>query len=165
MSPRVRKARTPLALLSALSLVILASCGDDGLGKRYPVYGTVTYKGAPVEKGTISFNPEDPAKGRAASGQIEQGSYTLTTLTDGDGAFAGKYKVTVTSKNVDLSGAEAAVKAKGMMNPIALPQEFVAKANREAKSNVPAKYSLPSTTTLSAEVKEESNKLDFDLTD
>ena len=53
----------PWGLLA--SLLIFAtfafSCGsDDGLGKRYPVSGTVTYKDQPVPKGSISFVPDDP---------------------------------------------------------------------------------------------------------
>ena len=43
-------------------------------GKRYSVSGTVTYNGNPLEKGKISFVPEDP-KGIGASGTIEKGYY------------------------------------------------------------------------------------------
>ena len=165
MIPRRDLAGRLLALALATSATILAGCGSDGLGERYSVSGTVSYKGTPVEKGEINFTPDDNTKGRAAFGLIEGGSYSLTTLTEDDGAFAGKYKVTISSKNVDYSGAEAAAKKKGMANPLALPQEFVAKANRDAKTNVPAKYSLPSTSNLTAEVKEQSNTINFDLTD
>ena len=77
---------------------LMTSCGtDDGLGKRYPVSGTVTYNGKPLEKGKISFVPEDP-KNVGASGAIENGSYTLSTGGQDDGARAGKYKVTITAK-------------------------------------------------------------------
>ena len=40
-------------LLAVPALVVMASCGagDDGLGKRYPVSGTVTYNGKPLDKG------------------------------------------------------------------------------------------------------------------
>lgn len=155
-------ARRLLTALSASACLVLFACGDDGLGKRYSVYGNITYKGEPVKKGAISFVPEAP-EGRAASGSIENGYYTLATLNPGDGAFPGKYKVTVTSKEVDMSEAQA--KVKGMGGSVALPQDFVAKANRVAKNNIPAKYSTPSTTTLSAEVLEKSNKFDFELVD
>jgi hypothetical protein len=153
-----------LALTLAIA-PILAGCGSDGLGKRYSVSGRVSYKDTPVEKGEINFVPEDATKGRAAFGVIEGGRYSLSTLGDRDGAFAGKYKVTITSKSVDYSAAEEYAKSKGMTKPVALPQEAVAKANRDAKSNIPAKYSLPSTSPLTAEVKEESNTFDFPLTD
>jgi len=165
MFPRRGNVVRLLALVVATSATILVGCGADGLGKRFKVSGYVTYKGEPIEKGEVNFVPEDANQGRAAFGVLDKGYYSLTTLTEGDGAFAGKYKVTVTSKNVDYSEAEAFVKSKGMMNPIALPQELVSKANKNAKSNIPAKYSIASTSPLAYEVKEQSNKYDFELTD
>lgn len=154
--------RCVLPLFTAVVFLTVVGCSNDGLGKRYAVKGTVTHKGTPVEKGEINFVPES-AEGRAASGVITNGSYYLTTLTDGDGAMAGKYKVTVTSREVDLSKAQE--KANSVGTGVALPQEFVAKAYKGAKNLIPTKYSLPSTTTLQGEVKEQSNKIDFDLTD
>ena len=60
-------------------------CGDDtGLGKRYPVSGTVTYNGTPLEKGQISFIATDKNKQRDANGFIQAGRYTLTTATPED---------------------------------------------------------------------------------
>ena len=51
-----RLSRRFQAILAVPVLLIIASCGtDDGLGKRYPVSGTVTYNGNPLEKGDISF--------------------------------------------------------------------------------------------------------------
>jgi hypothetical protein len=69
--------------------VVLASCGtaDYGIGQRYPVSGTVTYNGQPLEKGMISFTP-DGTKGVGATGVIEDGSYALSTAGGGDGALA-----------------------------------------------------------------------------
>ncbi len=65
------------AILAVSGLLVMTSCGtDDGLGKRFPVTGTVTYNGSPLEKGIISFVPDDP-KGVGATGAIENGSYTL----------------------------------------------------------------------------------------
>ena len=58
---------------------------DDGLGKRYPVSGTVTYNGNPLEKGEISFVSEDLKNNFGASGQIIDGSYTPSTGGNGDG--------------------------------------------------------------------------------
>ena len=96
--------------LSTLGLLIVAGCwSDDGLAQRYPVSGTVSYKGKPLEKGTITFVPESP-DGRGASGDIENGAFKLTTNTPGDGAFAGKYTVTVVDVLVDKAKAEAATK-------------------------------------------------------
>src|SRR6516165_1659415 len=93
--------RRQVSELSALfvGLTLVAGCSDDGFGrKRYSVHGTVTYKGENLAKGQIAFVPEAQG-GQAASGQIEDGYYSLSTLTPGDGALPGKYKVTVAAKD------------------------------------------------------------------
>ena len=138
-------------------------CGDDGLDKRYKVTGMVTYKGAPVEKGTINFMPSVP-EGRAATGQIEKGSYTLATQSPGDGAFPGSYTVTIDALQADMAKAEEEAKAKGSTSAF-IPQDMVAKAYKNAKNAVPGKYSQIASTPLKADVKAQSNTFNFDLTD
>jgi hypothetical protein len=154
-------------------LLVTASCGpaDDGLGKRFPVSGKVTYNGNPLEKGNISFIPDDP-KGVGATGAIEGGSFTLSTGGKDDGARAGKYKVIITSKEDSSAKAKAdfekarAGRPSGAGGDVAIvPREFVTKAAATAKSLIPAGYGDPSTTTLTAEVKEQSNTIDFPLSD
>lgn len=140
--------------------VLALGCGDStGLARRYPIKGTVTYKGEPVSQGTITFSPVNPAEGRAATGTITDGSYYLTTAVDGDGALPGDYKVSVLSTEVDLSAAAANVQGGSMR------QDDVAKANREAKNLVPAKYGLPDTSGLTYKVEGSTNSANFDLTD
>ena len=103
-----RLPRRFLAILAVPALLVMASCGtDDGLGKRYPVSGTVTYNGKPLEKGEISFVTEDLTKNFGATGIITNGSYTLSTGGNDDGAQAGKYKVTITAKEDYLAKAQA----------------------------------------------------------
>lgn len=150
-------------VFSATCLMVIGCGGGDGLDKRYKVSGKVTYKGQPVEKGTINFLPEKP-EGRGANGQIVNGEYSLTTQEPGDGAFPGNYSVTVDALNADMSVAEAAAKKKGATS-VAIPQDMVAKAYKNAKNAVPAKYSQPASSGLKAEVKQSSNTINFDLTD
>ena len=105
----------------------MTSCGgtDDGLGKRFPVSGTVTYNGKPLEKGAISFVPEDRG-GIGATGSIENGSYTLSTGGNNDGARAGKYKVTITAKEDSTDKAKAAFgKAKADLSKQAGTEDIV----------------------------------------
>lgn len=138
----------------------IVGCGDStGLPKRYPVKGTVNYKGAPVAKGTISFKPVDATNGRAASGEIENGAYYLTTAIDGDGALPGKYKVTIGSREADLSAAKANAPGGSMR------QDDVAAAYKDAKMLTPAKYEIAETSGLEQEVLAQSNEFNFDLTD
>jgi hypothetical protein len=87
-------------LISALALLVVVvavpGCGgsDPYAVKTVSAAGTVTYKGKPVPKGTILFEPMDD-KGRPASGTIEDGKFTLSTYREGDGAVPGKHKVAV----------------------------------------------------------------------
>ncbi len=157
------------ALLGVPALLVLASCGgsDDGLGKRYPVSGQVTYNGKPLEKGEISFIPEDAKKNAGASGRIENGTYSLSTGGEGDGAQVGSYKVTITAKEDYMAKAKAAFEkeAKQQRESSFIPPQFVAKAEAEAKSLIPAGYGDARTTTLKGEVKAQSNAIDFKLSD
>jgi hypothetical protein len=155
--------------LIAVSMAALASaCGssEDWVGKRYAVSGTVTYHGSPLEKGAISFVPED-GKGVGATGTIENGAYTLSTGGNNDGAQAGKYKVTITSKEDSSAKAKsdfAKANAKGV-DPGYVPGRYVAAAERNAKSLIPVGYGDVNTTNLTAEVKEQPNTIDFPLSD
>ncbi|MDX2038749.1 MAG: hypothetical protein SFX72_19035 [Isosphaeraceae bacterium] len=159
------KARLTLAIALALPMMtIFSGCGDDsGLAQRSPVSGKVSYKGQPLAKGLISFIPGAP-DGRAATGQITDGKYQLTTQDENDGAFPGTYTVTIAARVVDMTQATEAAKKKGATSA-ALPQDFAAKANKDAKNEIPEKYSLPTTSGLKAEVKAGSNTFDFDLVD
>jgi hypothetical protein len=155
-----------LAMLAVPALLVMASCGtDDGLGKRYPVSGTVTYNGKPLEKGEISFVTEDLTKNFGATGIITDGSYTLSTGGNADGAQAGKFKVTIVAKEEYFTKAEADFqKESGRENP-KFPPHYTAKANAAAKSLIPAGYGDVRTTTLTAEVKPQSNTIPFELSD
>jgi len=141
-------------------LVLVVGCGDDtGLAKRYPVSGTVTYKGEPVEKGTINFIHTAP-DGRDASGTIANGRYSLTTATPDDGALPGPYKVTVVAQNIDTTELNAISKGGQHHHDAAF-----AKAAKNAKNLVPARYKLADTSDLTAEVKPQSNSIPLELKD
>lgn len=151
--------RTGIAAFLTLGLVAAAiGCGDDdGLGKRYKVSGKVTYKGAPLTKGSVNFWPDDVAKGQAATGTIQpDGSYTLGTRGTDDGALAGKYKISITSNDVDASKV-------GALNGGSADQVAVAKA--QGKSLIPVKYTGIDKSGLTAEVSSSNTKFDFDLKD
>jgi hypothetical protein len=144
--------------LAALSFAPTAPGCGDGLKPRFPVAGTVSYKGQPVPKGTVSFAPAD-GSGEGAFGEILDGSYRLTTHTTGDGAVPGRYRVSITSAEVITPPAAFDT------DPNATPEAAVAKAQRTAKHRVPTRYASPDSSGLTAEVKPESNSLDFKLVD
>jgi hypothetical protein len=171
MFNRISLVQRSLALLVGPALLAVLGCsGDDGLGTRYSVSGTVKYKGTPVPKARISFVPAGKDGGsQGASGEIENGSYSLSTLSPGDGALPGEYRVTVSAREVDeaklKSDSEALAAKHGMGKMAMMPPELQAKANKEAKSSLPKKYESPDTSGLTAKVKEQSNTFDFELTD
>jgi len=68
--------------------------------------------------------------------------------------------VTVTAKEMDTTEVKAIAKGGQFHH-----DEAFAKAAKNAKPLVPAKYSLADTSGLTAEVKAQSNKVNFDLTD
>jgi hypothetical protein len=152
---------TAATLASALALLSVAGCGDDGLGKRYPVSGKVTYKGEPVANASISFVASgENAEKRGATGVVKDGYYTLSTMGGDDGAFPGDYKVAITGREADLSQAKAnADKVGGSFR-----QDDVAKAYKNAKSSIPKKYESPDVG-LKAKVEAHSNTFDFPLSD
>ncbi len=150
-------------VISASLTMVIFGCGDDGLGKRYTVSGTVTYKGQPLEKGTINFYAAggQEAAARGASGSIVNGSYTLSTIGGDDGAFPGEYLVAISARAPDMSEAKAnQEKVGGSMR-----QDDVAKAFKNASSPIPKKYESTNTSQLKATVIAGSNKIDFPLAD
>src|SRR5262249_15205348 len=132
---------TPIAL-AGLGLLLVSGCGDDGLPRRYPVSGDVTYNDKPVAQGIVNFIPQGD-KGRAASGTIVDGRYELTTLAPGDGAIPGNYRVIVTAVERTaeaekiFSRPPGAPPGKGQpyFGPPSGPQ--IGKANQLAKRLVP----------------------------
>jgi hypothetical protein len=73
-------------------MFIALGCGGGPSGpKRYPISGTVTREGIPVDSGNIIFIPK--GNGVAAAAIIKDGKYRFTAK---DGVPAGSYKVQIT---------------------------------------------------------------------
>ena len=134
----------PLAfLLSACSLFGIVGCGgsDSNLGK---VEGVVLLNGKPVPSGKVVFQP---AAGRGAVGVIQpDGTFTMGTYGDTDGAVIGEHKVAIV--------AYEAAKV-GRPDPTA-PRAPV-------KALVPERYLAPGTSGLTFEVKAGDNPAEFKL--
>jgi hypothetical protein len=123
----------------ALAAILLGACWGCGSGSAVPpslipVKGKVTYKGQPVTKGIVRFEP-DSGFGRMATGELESdGTFELTTLKPGDGVVAGEHRVTVSDFDKSLS-----------------------------KDRALRKYGNGSNSGLKAEVTPEKNDFTFDL--
>jgi hypothetical protein len=152
--------RTALAAVVGAGLSAFVGCGGDDLPKRYPVYGTVTYKGKPLEWGTITFTPDDLNKGRSAGGSIKDGYYSLASLTTDDGAMAGHYKVTVVAEKANTEGMDPKLKTmyeKAISSP-GVPIPSQAKKKVKTEYLVPKKYRDPQTSGLQADVRERTTR-------
>jgi hypothetical protein len=90
-----------LTVLTVFALLPVSGCGSSsgsGPATVVPAKGKVTYKGQPLTQGDITFEPIE--NGREANGSIKpDGTFELTTFKQGDGAVAGKHRVSVTGNN------------------------------------------------------------------
>jgi hypothetical protein len=154
-----------IAVGLAATAVIVGCGGDDsGLNTRYKVSGTVKYKGQPVPKGNIVFEPTNPPmpQGRVANGTIENGSYNLTTSTPNDGALAGEYKVIIMSSDLDVADV---AKKQGHGGLLHQGDETHVAAIKASKNPLPEKYAQSDKTPLKAKVEARSMTIDFPLED
>lgn len=123
-----------------LMIVIMAGCGSSASElATAPVVGTVTVNGKPLGKGTVVFVPE---RGRGANGIIRpDGTFILTTYTEGDGAIVGINKVGVSAWQSDnIEGPH--------------------------KTLIPTRYTMPDSSGLTCEVKAgQTNKVSLNLSD
>ena len=89
--------RGTLALLLGAAALLTASC--SGRKSVYPVHGQVVDRNnKPAAGAQIFFHPTDPNYtdlNRPIGKTDETGHFSLTTYTEGDGAPAGEYAVTV----------------------------------------------------------------------
>lgn len=84
----------------ALLTISVVGCSGESRPPTYPVSGTVTLKGKPVEKATLTFVPME--KGEPASAITDaNGKYSLTTYIAGDGARPGAYRIKVAKYNIE----------------------------------------------------------------
>ena len=163
-SSALKNCRPVLAALCVSTAVVILGCGGDnsGLARRYKVTGKVTYKGAPVSQGSITFEPTKPPipEGHFASGTIKDGFYTLSTSGDDDGALPGDYKVIILATDLDMT--DLAKKSGGMIHQ---GDKDYQKAVQGAKSLIPAKYNKGETSGLTATVETSSKEINFELKD
>jgi hypothetical protein len=148
------------ALPQFLAIVAIAAaivgCGAASGPATYPVTGTVTLDGKPVENAVVAFAsagqaPADAKTGAALGGQTRtdaEGHYTMSVVLDRgkttrQGLPAGDYVVTVTK--MEFPG--------GVQSPTSPP-----------KNVLPPKYATEQATPLKATVKPDGeNKFNFPL--
>ena len=140
---RARPSKASLTVWLWAGSILLIGCGKSDT--MAPVEGIVTIDGQPLTKGTIRFTP---SAGRSARGRIQSdGTFTLGTNTDTDGALIGDHAVSVTAyagEPVDTGEADS------FDRPTRKPL-------------VPLHYFSDTSSGLSFEVKPGKNHADFKL--
>lgn len=76
------------------SLVFVAGCGESG-PDTYHVKGTVTYKGAPIPTGSITFTPAKGNTGPAGYADIKDGKFDTSGEGRNRGTVGGPHRVTI----------------------------------------------------------------------
>lgn len=158
-----------LGLFIALAgCVLVAGCSKGSQRpKTYPVTGTVTLNGKPVEGATVTFVPKEPATGtpppQAASAVTDaNGRYAIGTFATGDGAIPGEYLVKVTKYRVPQAQQPQAGE-----DPQSEMQAFLQyqAGQQQAKplNELPARYENEKTSGLFVTVQPGENKFDIDL--
>jgi hypothetical protein len=156
--------------LSSFLLLVCLGCSGENLEPVYPVSGTITSKGKPVEGAIVAFTPTTPGVGISASGVTDSsGVYKLTTRMSGDGAAAGKYDVTVAKYDKKLEPKKSQGSDK-LADPYDITNEYPTGYNEMQASEIaaslsknllPPKYANPTSSKLNAEVKSGTNSFDF----
>ncbi|MFI4874296.1 MAG: hypothetical protein ACIALR_03130 [Blastopirellula sp. JB062] len=141
--------RPHLTLTTACLCFLLSGCGGQQDFETAPAGGEVRYDGQPLPYGTVSFRPK---AGSPATGTIRpDGSFTLTTYHDGDGAILGKHEVLVNATELDAGTAPPIQPGTEMPVP---------------KSLIPQKYQSFSTSGIEVEVKKGAkNQFQIELHD
>lgn len=137
----------------------LAGAGPSGCGAPNgvpvaKVRGTITYRGKPVAKASVSFIPETPGTIPALATTDENGSYALSTYDTGDGAPVGPCRVAVSLTGPSPPLPEHLAKAEAAAETLRMP----------GKPLIPKKYFSAETSRLKADVVAgKDNVFDFNL--
>jgi hypothetical protein len=156
--------RRTAACVIGLMLLMAIGCGSEKAADRpetYPVVGTVTLDGSPLEGAVVTL-VTDSAGGRGATGKTdESGQFVLTTFEPGDGAISGTYQVKITQSELPEGVPEGDVEVDLENTAAAPPTEQ--NASNGASARVPDQYADPGRSGLTAEITEGENTLSFEL--
>lgn len=149
-----------LLLLAPLMMMTYGCSGDEGnpdvSPTRVSVKGLVRLDGKPLQGAVVVFLPAEDGKGTLTQGETrEDGTYELLYMTEPGGTAPGRYKVVV-SYLVAPGGTPQGLGPRSSMTP---PESF-----HKAKELLPARYSEPTRTELTAVVPNSGGAIEHDLT-
>jgi hypothetical protein len=126
-----------------LAVALLCGCGRSG-PKRFEVSGHVTFDGAPLPDGEVVFTPDEATAGPTSVGAIENGAYDIPAER---GPIAGNYSVAITAERSTGRKVKADILGDAMID--------------QYEQYIPDQYN--SRTTLTAEIADDREDLDFTL--
>lgn len=154
-----------VAMVGLLGAAFLVGCGPAA-PTIYPVSGTITLDGKPLEGATVTFVP---ASGPPSNGMTDAaGKYTI--MTGGKpGAVAGPCQVAVTkaagSVAAPAAGGDPRQQMEEMQKKMVSQMQAMQtrKPGEVAKSDVPEKYTRSDSSGLTANVTTDGAKNVFDF--
>jgi hypothetical protein len=131
-----------VAMMAVAAGCLLSLAGCENTGGKLAVSGSVSLKGEPLNKGTITFLlPEE--KTPTAEALIENGKYSLPAVS---GLLPGKYRVRISA----------------IEEFVITPEDYAAgKQPPPNRERVPPKYNTDSQEMV--EVTKEKNQFDFQI--
>ena len=145
LNTRMSRKLTVLAGLLSVALTVGCGGGKEPWETVYPAKGVVLKKGKPLKDAELLFFPQDalvPESVRPRARTTENGEFVVSTYGTGDGAPAGRYKVTVIHHEVVISKDSIGTKP----------------------NDLPKKYASAATTDLTVEITDGENQFSpFDL--
>lgn len=134
------KARLKFYTVLSGFIFLISGCGGEPEIPTGQVKGKVSYEGAPVTEGVISFYSSELGVGASAD-LTEGGLYSIT-----DPLKTGKYAVTV------------------LPPPEAPPQDAIPVSTKKEYKNIPLIYRDPKKSNLEFEISEGENSFDLNMT-
>lgn len=107
----------------ALPLLLLAT----GCAKHATISGEATYDGIPIERGMVTFLPAD-GKGGAASGDIQNGRFTVENVQPGPkiAQITATREVPFARSSEEMAKRYAEAKARGNHTGLIDPADVIA---------------------------------------
>jgi hypothetical protein len=133
--------RRRLVLASVCFVCVLSGCGSDPLG-RHAISGSVTLDGAPVDNGSITFQPTEQAT-TSSGAMIKGGKYSIAR---DQGLPVGKYRVAISAPKPGTGGDVPPGEMPGETPPAVemIPPEWNVNSNQtiEVKADGPFEFNF-----------------------
>lgn len=129
--PRTVSSNRAGVILLALATLQVIGCGEKSAFEVVPTHGSVKVDGVPLGGGRIVFAPvarDGVNSGKVAHGILDaEGSFSLTTYKENDGAVVGEHWVTIYRRDDEIivPASQPAAARIPKFSRLPLPQKTV----------------------------------------